>query len=421
MRQAGDWITSYLLYTENTEPPELYRKWTAISVIASVLQRKCFLKWGRRTFYPNFYIVLIGPPAAARKSTAMGDGFEFLLQPGLNIHLAVDSTSRASLIRDLKDAQDNYTDSEGKIWLHSSLTVHSPELTVFLGYKDLQLLTDLIDWYDSTKNPWVHKTVQGGPQAIPGVWLNLMGATTPDLLRSSLPLEAVGGGLTSRMLFLYSNKMGKKVPDEFETREEMEIKEWLMHDLGGIALMGGQFKISQTCLSAYIDWYMAFNEQEECKDPRFAGYFGRKPTTLRKLLMIMCASRGNEKVISIEDFNKALGYLNEVEKTMYFALQGVGKNKFAEVMGKIMEELGRIKVCDYAYLMYKFRDDVTRFELDIVMKSLEAMRYCIVYENTGEIHYNEEFSESKEGHTKALRKAAQSRAKIENDLSEMGS
>jgi len=30
-----DWIDAFMLYTENTEPPVLYRKWTAISVIAA--------------------------------------------------------------------------------------------------------------------------------------------------------------------------------------------------------------------------------------------------------------------------------------------------------------------------------------------------------------------------------------------------
>ena len=69
-RLVPDWIESYLEATDNTEPPILYRTWTAVSVIAAVLQRKVFLEWHTRIF-PNMYIVLVGPPGRCRKGTAM--------------------------------------------------------------------------------------------------------------------------------------------------------------------------------------------------------------------------------------------------------------------------------------------------------------------------------------------------------------
>ncbi len=43
-RQLDDWLSSYLDYTENTEPPKSYNTWVAISTIAAVLKRKCYIK-----------------------------------------------------------------------------------------------------------------------------------------------------------------------------------------------------------------------------------------------------------------------------------------------------------------------------------------------------------------------------------------
>ena len=60
-RKLNDWIDSYLEYTKNSEPPDLYKEWVAVSVVASILQRKCSLPWGDITFYPNMYIILVGP------------------------------------------------------------------------------------------------------------------------------------------------------------------------------------------------------------------------------------------------------------------------------------------------------------------------------------------------------------------------
>src|SRR4030066_746896 len=77
-RCLGDWISGFMQYTENSEPPTLFKKWTAISCIAAALQRKVRVEWGTAlTFYPNFYVVLVGPSATG-KGTAMNPGLGIL-------------------------------------------------------------------------------------------------------------------------------------------------------------------------------------------------------------------------------------------------------------------------------------------------------------------------------------------------------
>ena len=66
-RALKDWIDSYLDFVDNSEPPQMFKLWCAISVIASALERKCYLSWGTLTFYPNIYIVLVAPSGKARK------------------------------------------------------------------------------------------------------------------------------------------------------------------------------------------------------------------------------------------------------------------------------------------------------------------------------------------------------------------
>ena len=76
-RELDDWISSYLRYVQNTEPPGMYHLWCAITTISAILQRKCRLEWGSLTFFPNMYVVLVGPPAA-RKGTSMNLARGFL-------------------------------------------------------------------------------------------------------------------------------------------------------------------------------------------------------------------------------------------------------------------------------------------------------------------------------------------------------
>ena len=77
-RYYNDFLSAYLAYTNNTEPPTSYHTWTALSMIAAALQRRVYIKWGYETIYPNMYIVLVGPSGKCRKGTAMNVGKDLL-------------------------------------------------------------------------------------------------------------------------------------------------------------------------------------------------------------------------------------------------------------------------------------------------------------------------------------------------------
>ena len=145
-RKVQDWIEGFVRVTENTvEAPISYRRWVAISVLAACLRRKCVLNWGYMQYFPNMYIVLVGPSGRCRKGTAMTPGYKLLEKRG--IKLAAEAITREALIRELGNTTDTIF-HEGATFFHSSLTIYSQELTVFLGYNNQQLMADLCDWYD---------------------------------------------------------------------------------------------------------------------------------------------------------------------------------------------------------------------------------------------------------------------------------
>jgi hypothetical protein len=349
-----------------------------------VLQRKCWIPFRRSTIYPNLYIILVGG-TGVRKGTAFAQAQRFIGLPEIGIKMAVDSTSKVQLIKDLVNSVEITMMEDGRQYFHSSLTLHCPELTVFLGYQNLDLLTAMIDWYDSTKNPWVYRTGNAGNQEIIGVWCNMLGASTPDLLRAALPLVSIGGGLIGRMLLLYSAKREKKIYSDLPTQEEDELEQILCEDLITMSSMKGPFKFTPSYLDMATDFYHNFDEEEECKDRRFEGYFNRKPATLYKLSMLFSACRNNEMVVTIEDFQRAVLFLEEVESTMYYSLMGIGRNELADVTTRVMLELGRTNGSTVRALMSMFKDDITRHELDIVLQTLTTTGYCVHFTNTGRI------------------------------------
>lgn len=339
-RNIPDWIEGYLAYTEDSEPPQLFKEWCAVSVIAAALQRKCKLEWGTTVFYPNLYIVLTAPAGKARKGTAMAPARKFIDRIG--IPLAAEAVTREALIRTLKESE-SVVSTENGIIVHSSLTVFSPELTVFLGYNNTQLMSDLTDWFDCSEK-WVYRTKTAGTDDISGVFINMLGATTPDLIRSTLPLDAIGGGLTSRMIFVFEEKKGKIVPFPFVSEETRKLETKLYYDIECINMLQGQFKFTKEFLSRWGDWYTA----QEGKNPfganynkAFDGYIERRPTQVLKLSMVMNASRTDEMVLDEPDLARAIDLLERTEKKMPRAFGGIGMSQNAQLTYAISELIAR--------------------------------------------------------------------------------
>ena len=337
-RKVSDWVKEYLSFTENSEPPTTYKKWTALSVIASVLQRKVYLEWGPITFYPNMYVVLVGPSGRCRKGTAMGIGSKFLRDIG--IPLAAEATTREALINSLEESgtKNNFSvDSDGTLYDHSSLTIFSPELVVFLGYNNLQLISDLTDWYDC-RDSWEYRTKNSGVNVINGVYVNLLGATTPDLIRSSLPQDAVGGGLSSRMIFVSEWEKSKVVPFPFLSDKDVETYENLKHDLEEIYQLRGGFKITDGFKKAWYTWYTHAEKNPPFRDnPKFEGYVNRRGNHVLKLCMILSASESSDMVLNSSVIERAIATLEEVEKKMPSVFFGHGTSVNSDLTGRVLQ------------------------------------------------------------------------------------
>lgn len=201
-RRLPNWIQGYLAYTAESESPEEFHKWTAISAIAGAMRRQSFFNYEYFLVYPNMYIILVAPAGRCKKSTAMRIGRSFLgIVPGINF--TTDSVTRERLIQDLSQAKS----ADG----HSSMTAYSSEFASLLTSSGMDMVVFLTDIFDSP-NEWSHKTKIGGTNKITAPYLNLIGATTPDWIAKAMPLDTVGIGLTSRIIFVYQDTPRIKPP-----------------------------------------------------------------------------------------------------------------------------------------------------------------------------------------------------------------
>jgi hypothetical protein len=339
-RTLSNWIEAYLEFTENTESAKQFHLWCAISTIASVLRRKTWLSLGRLTYFPNIYIVLVAQPGIARKTQAIKFALEILKQvPGITI--SADSITKEALIDDLEISRNESVipGTDGPFF-HCSLSVISKEFESFLGQKKentkmLVLLTDLYDCPDSFEK----KTKHSGVNILENVFFNLQAATTPDSLASSLPSTAIGGGLTSRILFIWADAPYKKEAIPELTERERSIRKQLISDLFEISQISGEYKLPLKVRSNWIEWYNQYemlSPKRICQEPIFNSWYSRKPDTILKTSINIAAAKRQDLIIEWEDITTAIKYIEVAEKGMSNSFRAVGKSLIASEVDTVL-------------------------------------------------------------------------------------
>lgn len=363
-RKLDNWILAYLAYTNESESPEEYHKWVALSVIAGAVRRKVFFDMGYFLLRPNMYIILVGPAGRCKKSTAMRIG-RSMLATIPDVSFTTDSVTRERLIQDMSQSYKGD---------HSSMTAYSTEFASLLTSSGMDMVVFLTDIFDSP-DEWTHKTKVGGTNKIKAPYLNLIGATTPDWIAKAMPLDTVGIGLTSRIVFVYQDTPRIKPPFPKLSPTQLAMRELLIQDLHTMSMISGEYRLSPEAKAEYEEWYLSrVAHPNTTGDPRLNGYYERKPMHLLKLCMLIAASYRDETVIEVSDFRQSILLFDEVETMMPKVFASVGKNPLAvdydEVLAMVASSGEGLSL---AQLMTMFKHSVRKDELLEVLETLVMM------------------------------------------------
>ena len=367
MRLLNNWIDSYMLYLENTEPAVRFHRWTAISVILGTLRKKVHLELGRIKVFPNLYIVFVAEPGIARKSQAISFGLRFLREIP-DVVCSAEAITKEALLCDLEASATDEAMPDGSIYKHCSLNITSKEFETFIGQKkdNTKMIVLLTDLYDAEELPWKYRTKNSGSNVIPSVFINLLAATTPDSLASCLPATAIGGGLTSRILFVWASRKAKKVPRPFETDQERSLGEQLQKDLYVISRIAGSYTFTPESATWWDNWYQEYDESDphrRCKDRAFSSWYSRKPMMILKTAMACSAAETSHLTMEVPYLERAIEYIEELEEDMTKAFRGVGKSDIASEVSLVMQEVryrGRLHKTELARVMIRDLDSASQ-------------------------------------------------------------
>lgn len=330
-RHFPSWLSAYQSYASISEAPKRMHTWCAIGTIAGALRRKVWIDMRRFMWYPSFYIILVGPPGIVTKSTTIDTGASLLKRiPG--IKFGPDSITWQALVTAFAAAAEDF-EYAGEWYPMSALTFTSAEFGSLVDLRNNDMVNLLIEMWDGKKS-YEKITKMSGNDIISAPWINMMAATTPSWITDTMPPGMIGGGLSSRCIFVYADEKEHFVayPDEhIHKASDLKHQEDLVEDLIAISELAGPFSISPAARTWGRKWYTDLWEsaKRQMDDRMVIGYLARKQTHLHKTGMVLSASRGDSYIIEEEDLNLANLMLGDLERDMPRVFANIGASRKA--------------------------------------------------------------------------------------------
>ena len=347
-RHYKDWLSAYMDYASVGEAPKHMHFWSGVSAIAGALRRKVWLSQGHFTWYPNFYICLVAPPGVVSKSTTAGISMKLLRKvPG--IRFGPDVVTWPALVEAFADSTEAF-EYKGEFLPMSPLTLESSEFGNLLDPQDKQMVDLLVSLWDGKEGSFEKKTKSSGNDSIQNPWINLIACTTPSWIAGNFPEYMIGGGFTSRTIFIYAEKKAKLIaypgdhlPVDFEQQSER-----LAADLTHIATkLCGPFTLTPEAKAWGTEWYRRHNTTAppDLDTTSFGGYIARKQTHVHKLAMVLAASAGDDLIITEELLKTAYLMVSDLEPDMKFVFSKIGRSdnySYAEKLVKYVHSKGAV-------------------------------------------------------------------------------
>lgn len=361
-RNYKNFIDSYLAYKKDEFVPDKFHLWTAISMVAGALERKCCLQWGDSAdspmFYPNLYILLVAKPGIG-KSSAINPGVAMLKEVNKytgssHIKFLPSQVTEARLIELMRHPTTFQRGTE--VVKQCAGYYYASEASACLKniYGDFTGL--ITSFYDCDKE-WEKATMgmENDTYKLVNVCFNLIAGSTFDYLGKLITDDNIMGGFASRLIYVIQNEvMVRKSP--FQNRgikQQTPIdRKLLLHDLVRINKLVGNFHAEESVKLKWEAWYSEYDAaRQQLPSESMQALLARKSTNLLKLCMILSASEDDDLIIKEHHWDRAMDLINGVEADLPSMLrEGKAKDTRSQsglnqaIFRKLITGGGRVKL-----------------------------------------------------------------------------
>lgn len=360
------WIDSYLEYTRVQESPTAFHEWVGMMLLSTAVGRHVYIPRIKYTIYPNMFVILVAGSAKCRKSVAISIGMDILRSLEKPPMIFAQKITTEALIQALELAK-----ADGA----SAGLICASELAVFMGADATKsgIIPALTDLYDSPSE-WVYHTRGRGKEVLRNVTLSVLAASTRAWLKNSIPADAIGGGFTSRIVFVCQDKPSRLILFPEDAAEiggglSDTLKTDLIADLNEVRHnIRGPMSFTPEARKVATEWYK--RDFNKVRDPKLDGYYGRKHDTMFKIAALLSLGENSSRMIEHTHINRALLLLEENEKYLETVISSVVASSVGGDTERILELIQRTGKIKHSDLLRKCWRFATAQDVSVIIRTL---------------------------------------------------
>jgi energy-coupling factor transporter ATP-binding protein EcfA2 len=353
-----------------SESPRKWNYWSSISVIQASLKRHVYVDRGSWRLYPNDYTVLVGRPGLG-KGAAINPVVGIMKRANTTNILSDKLTIEYILERLSKGFPSTGIGPNGgfTFGVDTSCIFIAPELAVFLRYPDSEL-PDLADLWDANAGKKQYGTRGKGLYEIEDPTPSMLAGCAPEWLVRSVPPNAIGGGFTRRVNFIYdSGETHVRKPWPNTVMDFEKLTEPLVEDLKYIGQIHGEYKFDNLAKPIFEKLYDE-SDPNLHGDEATSNYVISRWAHVTKTVMAVAASKRDDLVICKTDLQEAIDAVEEVTEGLKIVFRSVGEGDLTVVADKVLQFLEKAPGATYKQILGHVWKDVVRDDLQVILMTL---------------------------------------------------
>lgn len=369
------WLEAYLEYIDGTENPKDFSIWCAISAISASLKRRVYVWRNFVQYFPNQYIVLVGPPGVGK---------------GSSIHPITDIVNEAGTVNYLPDKVTAekmlQTLAEGFVKIQPSVngglatvnmtqdhtaTILSKELPVFLQTSDKMhsLLCQLWD-----ENTFDYQTKNKGNAKITEMCVGMLAACTPEFIRSLSrdAMATITGGFTARTMFIYASEKSQLIPGGWgkPVQQLNQLKQDLINDLVHIAQLEGEMFLDNKALKLWDSKYMEHNAKGDFDSDVSTNFKSRLSSHILKASIAISVSESDNLIITGPQLTRAIEVVERIRDKVDIVFRSVGESPLAVSQNRVLDLIESQGVAARDYILKRLYRHMTDDQLSQILLTL---------------------------------------------------
>jgi hypothetical protein len=390
-RNHDNWLSSYIKYAlPVSEVEERGHRWIGLSTLAAALGRRVWIDQITFRWFPNMFVAIVSE-AGMSKTTTLDIGADMLhslrrtskdLEAGV-VFGPQKATFQAICEKFNLVAKHKYH-ADGIELIESPLHFSVSEWSTLISANDPEFQDMLINWWDG--KPGDRATVYRGDEAPINPIVNMVGCTTLHTFNDMFSARSIEGGFLSRCVIVRVNKarnIAYPAKEALEHPWRDSFGEKLRDDLRHINHLTGAYTLSPEAVEWGTKWYMDFKENLMMTLPAYMmSWANRKQTYLHKLALLNRIGKDDTKVITLEDMEQALEWMQDIEVSMQEVLSGVGMKemaRYAKGIIAVIERVGKGKCSEEIVRNNTFNFIQNAYDWDQLMRGMMEAGMIIRY------------------------------------------